>query len=374
MLKAIAPLLIGFLVSVTMMLALRPVATQLGLVDVPGGRKTHVGEVPVIGGIAIFFGLLAAVLSMNVVGGPGGAAMLVSAGVMVIVGALDDRFDLPPNVRILAHLAAVLTMVLASGLTVDSLGNLFGLGEASLGRMAFIFTVVAAIALINAFNMLDGLDGLAGGAALIALSGLAYYFVSHHAGIAGIVSLSLVGAIGAFMIFNVPWSFNRPLLAFMGDAGSTLLGFVMAALALIAVQPRTGGALPPVVVLWLLPVPILELFTSTFRRLVTGLSPMKADRGHFHHKLLDAGFSVRAIFLLYMGASSVSAVAGLWMWQAGVSEPVLFYSFLVLSLIWLAGTHSAKRLAVYLPESLKRGQLPPWRRRSARAAVRSQKT
>src|SRR5512135_548219 len=107
MLSAVAPLFIGFLVSVTMMLALRPLATALGLVDVPGGRKTHVGEVPVIGGIAIFLGLLAAVLSAEMITGRGGAAILVAACVMVLVGALDDRFDLPANVRILAHLAAV---------------------------------------------------------------------------------------------------------------------------------------------------------------------------------------------------------------------------------------------------------------------------
>src|SRR5512137_2574937 len=103
MLSAIAPLVIGFLVSITLMLALRPMATALRLVDVPGGRKTHVGEVPVIGGIAIFLGLLAAVLSADVIAGPGRAAILVAACVMVLVGALDDRFDLPANVRILAH-------------------------------------------------------------------------------------------------------------------------------------------------------------------------------------------------------------------------------------------------------------------------------
>ena len=175
MLTAAAPLLIGFLVTVTMMLALRPVAVQLRLVDVPGGRKTHSGEVPVIGGIAIFLGLLASVLAMGWVG-HGQAALLVAAAVMVLVGAMDDRFDLPANARILAQIAAVMTLVLASELTVQSLGDLLGLGEIRLGSVSFIFTVVAAIALINGFNMLDGLDGLAGGVALVALTGLSIIF------------------------------------------------------------------------------------------------------------------------------------------------------------------------------------------------------
>ena len=161
----------------------------------------------------------------------------------------------------------------------------------------------------------------------------------------------------AFLIFNLPARFNRPVLAFMGDAGSTLLGFVLAGLALVAIQPR-GQGLPPVVVLWLLPIPIIELFTSTVRRAVTGLSPMQADRGHFHHRLLEGGFSVKAVFILYLFVSSVSAIAGLSMWKAGASEPFLFYLFLVMTAIWLLATHNVKRLVSYLPEPLQRGKLP----------------
>lgn len=357
MLTVFKPLFIGFLVTITLMLALRPAASHLGLVDVPGGRKTHAGEVPVIGGIAMYFGMLATVLSIGL-SQPGETALLVAAALMVIVGALDDRFDLAPYSRILAHIAAAVTLVFASDFTVGSLGNLFGFGEIGLGHVDSIFTVVAAIALINGFNMLDGLDGLAGGVALIAIAGLAFYFLADSAGAAAVLSLGLIGSITAFLVFNLPAKFNRPILAFMGDAGSTFLGFMLAGLALVAIQPR-GEGLPPVVVLWLLPVPILELFTSTIRRAVTGLSPMQADRGHFHHLLLEGGFSVRAIFVLYLAVSALSAAAGLWMWKMGVREPFLFYLFLVVAAIWLLATHNAKRLVGYLPDSLQRGQWPP---------------
>ena len=358
MLTAIVPLLIGFLVTVTLMLALRPVALHVALVDVPGGRKNHVGEVPVIGGIAMFLGLLAAVLATDVAS-PAMGALVVAAALMVVVGVLDDRFDLPPYARILAHIAAAATLVLATGHTVPSLGDLMGLGSIELGPVAGIFTVVAAIALINGFNMLDGLDGLAGGVALVALVGLSFYFLGRGVGAPGVVALGLVGSIVAFLIFNLPATFNRPVLAFMGDAGSTFLGFVLAGLALMAVQPQAQG-LPPVVVLWLLPVPILELFTSTFRRLVTGLPPMQADRGHFHHRLLEAGFSVRAIFLLYLAISSGCATFGLLAWRAGASDAQLFYAFLLLSAAWVTAIHWAAPLAAsYLPRSLRRGAMAP---------------
>ena len=357
MIQHLTPLYIGFLVTLAMMLALRPIAAHLRLVDVPGGRKTHDGEVPVIGGIAMFLGMLSATLSVGT-SFIGEAPLLVASALMVIVGVLDDRFDVVPYARIVAHIAAAVTLTMASGYTVESLGDLFGFGEVVLGPVAFVFTVVSAIALINGFNMLDGLDGLAGGVALIAFVGLSYYFVGSASSSAAVVSLGLVGAICAFLIFNLPARFNRPVLAFMGDAGSTVLGFIMAGLALVAIQPRAEG-LPPVVVLWLLPVPIIELFTSTIRRAATGLSPMQADRGHFHHRLLEGGFSVKAIFILYLFVSSMSAVAGLVLWKVGASEPFMFYLFLVMAGIWLFCTSNVKRLVSYLPEPLQRGQWPP---------------
>jgi hypothetical protein len=85
---------------------------------------------------------------------------------------------------------------------------------------------------------------------------------------------------------------------------------------------------------------------------------MQADRGHFHHRLLDAGFSVRAIFLLYLVVSSLTAVCGLSLWHAGVSEAVLFFAFAGLSAAWLLGIRNAPRLVARLPKSLKRGRMP----------------
>lgn len=356
MLQLLVSPAIAFLVCVTLMLVLRPVAFHLGLVDVPGGRKEHKVETPVVGGIAMYLAALAAVASQGI-SGPAEAATLVAAALMVLVGVLDDRFDLPPYTRILAHLAAAMTLALASGYTVESFGNLLGSGDVDLGVFDFAFTVVAVIALINGFNMLDGLDGLAGGVAFIAMAGLAVYFVGAGEVQSAGVALALVGAIAGFLLFNLPARANRPVLAFMGDAGSTLLGFSLASMSLLAIQPA-GSGLPPVVVLWLMPVPIIELFTSTFRRAVTGLSPMQADRGHFHHRLLDAGFSVRAIFLLYLGTSLLCAAVGLTAWRMGATEANLLYSIVGLSAVWIAITRNATRLASRLPKSFRRAKAP----------------
>jgi UDP-GlcNAc:undecaprenyl-phosphate/decaprenyl-phosphate GlcNAc-1-phosphate transferase len=343
---------IGFLVSVTLMFVLRPIALRVGLVDSPGGRKTHSGEIPVIGGLAMFSGLFVAAMA-GVIQTSLAAPLLAASGLMVVVGLLDDFFDLPPNVRLLAHVAAAATLVLATGYTVTGLGDLFGIGEIRLGPFAWPFTVVAAIALINAFNMLDGMDGLAGGVGLIALAGLATAFAQAGHRSAAAIAAAMLGAVLAFLVFNVPARFNRNVLAFMGDSGSTLLGFLLAGLGLAAVQPN-HQAVDPVLLLWLMPIPIFELFVSTFRRLVRGRSPLRADRGHFHHALLAAGFSVRAIFLTYVVVSIACAGIGLFGAARGVPDSTLFFGFAGAAIAWTLLMQNARRLAAVLPRHLRR--------------------
>lgn len=341
--------LIAFAITVPLILLFRRLAPQLGLLDRPGGRKSHSGDVPVVGGIAMFLGALATLLAD---GGPAATqyGALAAAALMVGVGALDDRVHLAPRVRILVHLAAAVSLVWATGYRVESLGSLFGFGEIRLGALATVFTVVATIALVNAFNMLDGVDGIAGGVGLVALVGLSVELLAAGSPAAA-VGLAMAGAVVAFLAFNLPVGFNRRWLVFMGDAGSTLLGFALAGLALVAIQ-RTGPGLPPVVVLWLLPVPIVELFTTTTRRLLNGVSPAQADRGHYHHRLLDAGFSVRAVFLLYVGLSTISALIGVKAWRAGASEWALFGAFVGLSLLWALFAHNAHRLVRHMPRGM----------------------
>jgi UDP-GlcNAc:undecaprenyl-phosphate/decaprenyl-phosphate GlcNAc-1-phosphate transferase len=336
-----------------MLLALRPFAQVVGLIDKPGGRKTHHGEVPVVGGIAMFSGLLVAAGGTPSLG-TGGVDLLVVSAFMVVLGALDDRFDLPPNVRLFAHLSAAVALVYGSGFVVRDLGDLIGWRDLALGPFALPFTVVSVVALINAFNMLDGLDGLAGSAGLVALGGL--MIIGSISGATGTVVIagSMLGAVMAFLMFNLPTHLNRPVRTFMGDAGSTLLGFVMAGLSLTLVQPTTID-LAPVLVLWLMPIPIFELFSSTARRIVRGMSPAQADTGHFHHRLVQAGLSVRAICALYFLVSVASCAFGVWAFEAGVSEPRLCAGFFLAFLLWLVFVRQAPRFV---------GALPTWFRRA----------
>jgi UDP-GlcNAc:undecaprenyl-phosphate GlcNAc-1-phosphate transferase len=336
----------SFLVSCTMLLALRPLAEVAGLVDRPGGRKTHHGEVPVVGGIAMFTGLLVAAIGGQ---GPGiELHVLIVAAFMVVLGALDDRFNLPPRVRLFAHVSAAVALVYGSGFVVRSLGDMVGLGPVQLGVVALPFTVVSIVALINAFNMLDGLDGLAGSCGLVALAGV--MVVSSFGGSAStlLVAGSMFGAVAAFLVFNLPTKFNRSIRTFMGDAGSTLLGFLLAGLSLNLVQPSAID-LSPMIILWMMPIPIFELFTSTARRLSKGMSPTQADTGHFHHVLIASGLSVRAICLLYFVASVASCWFAVWAFRQDLPDPLLFAGFCLAFGVWLVFVRSAHRIAAFLP-------------------------
>jgi UDP-GlcNAc:undecaprenyl-phosphate GlcNAc-1-phosphate transferase len=279
--------------------------------------------------------------------------VLLTAIFMVLIGVLDDRFNLAPLYRLFGQAAAAIAVTYGTGFLMPDLGDLLGFGDISLGWLALPFTVVACMALVNAFNMLDGLDGLAGGCGLVAFLGLSVMAVLHDAPISAALAASLLGACAGFLIFNVPARFNRGLRTFMGDAGSTLLGFMLACIGLILVQP-TRADIPPVFILWIMPIPIFELFTTTARRLLRGYSPVRGDSNHFHHHLVRAGFSVRLVFVIYAGISLLSAWGSIAALHAEVSESVMFGLFLLFYALWLGFVRLAPTIGARLPVRLRR--------------------
>ncbi len=206
-----------FFATLLAMAALRPVAVAVDLVDKPGGRKTHHGEIPVVGGIAMFLGCIFGV-GLLPANSFISAALLSAGALVVLVGMLDDRFELSPYARLTAHLAAsLLVFSTASDLTITTLGSPFGSSPVEFSTAgAAAFTCVAIVGAINAFNMLDGMDGLAGTMAFIALVALAVLAsVAGDITIAGVALVS-AGAVAAFLIFNIPAQLQPALPMFHG--------------------------------------------------------------------------------------------------------------------------------------------------------------
>lgn len=329
------------LVTILFMFALRPVARGLGLIDRPGGRKMHVGEIPVIGGLAMTLGLLI----VSVYGGDalqGYPFFLSSLLLLVVIGALDDRYDLPPSVRFLAQICASLLMVAGANTSVVDLGYAFFGGLVELGWFSVPFTVLIVLTAINAFNMFDGSDGVAGVQALVSLVfiGLAC-LISGNSDYVPIVA-GLTGCVLGFLIFNWPSRRTANVRAFMGDAGSTMLGFALAWIS-VEVSQAPARAISPVVILWIFALPIFDLFSSMVRRVLRGQSPFHGDSEHLHHILKHRWeWSSRRVAQFVLMAASVCAGIGIGGYTAGVPDGWLFVAWLVsgVTFHWFFGRHT----------------------------------
>jgi len=278
-------------------------AEVLGLVDRPNERKKHVGNIPVIGGVCAFFGVLTGVFVAGQAY-PFGSYVLATAAVLVLVGAIDDRRELGVLPRLLIQAAAVLTVVVCTGVHIHTLGHLFGV-EMELGVFGVPLTLIAVIGLLNAFNMMDGIDGLAGALTMVSVA-----TISAYEGLSGWHSLALPLLMAAALLPYL--AVNLGLVGrkiFLGDAGSVMVGYVLA-WTLIKFSQDKPAHLSTIDVLWCVALPVLDTLAVMVRRLREGKSPFKPDRGHIHHLLLNAGLTPRATLAALVALAVALAYLG----------------------------------------------------------------
>ena len=319
---------VTFAVTFVFMLVLRPVAKGVGLLDRPGGRKRHVGDIPIIGGVAMFVGLAVGLallgLELRFL-----IAILMGSFLLLVVGVIDDRFAIPATPRIATQIAVVLIMVFGAHLMLTDIGDPFGTGIIALGKISLIFTMLVAVTLINAYNLIDGIDGLAGSLAFVALISVALVGGIDHPSAA--IALTAAASIAAFLIFNFPTTLNRSVRSFMGDAGSTLLGFTIVWVTL-GVSQGAGAVISPVHCLWFAAIPIFDSLTCFVRRVRKGKSPFAPGRDHFHHTLARGGFGVRQKLSILTGLQALYAIIGILGHFAGVPDHYMFAAWSVLGI------------------------------------------
>ena len=337
---------LAFALTTVALLFLQPLAPRLNLLDHPNDtRKDHAHPTPVTGGIAILLGCLVGFFGMQV-GTASVQAFTAAALLLVVVGVYDDLHDLRWYWRILAQALAALIIIHWGGVRVEQIGPTLGLGPMSLGWLAVPFTVFATVGLINAMNMIDGADGLAGSLGLAALVMLAA--ASLYAGNAVLASrLSvLCGALAAFLAWNVRLPWRPRAKVFLGNAGSALLGLVIAWSAFRLTQ-NPGHPVNPVLALWLLPIPVMDCLVLIVRRLQAGRSPFSAGRDHIHHFMQDAGFGpTRGAMLLTAFSVACGLLAALAM-RVDVPYPVLLAAYLLLCVGWYLLTRKPERAVAF---------------------------
>ncbi|WP_051660896.1 MraY family glycosyltransferase [Bosea sp. 117] len=331
---ALAPLS-ALLLSAALIAGFERIAIPAGLVDRPTARKVHIGNVPVVGGLAMFLAFLAVGLPAGAV--PGGHWELAAAlAVLVGLGVIDDRIDLGARTKLAVQIFAALLMTAPNRHVLD-LGFLFpGLPGFALA-LAWPVSVVFIVGLINAFNMIDGLDGLAGGLAASALGWLAFIAGAQDRPGECLTLLILLAATLGFLAFNMrhPWCGRARV--FMGDAGSMMLGAAIAYFIIVLGEPgpATPGHHWPFL-LWLAAIPVIDTASLIVRRLLAGRSPFSADRWHLHHLLLAQGLSVPAICLLLVGLSVLMGAIGVA--GPGLNLPALG---MLVALVVPAAVHTA---------------------------------
>ena len=311
------------------------VAPRIGLMDHPsGGRKLHETSTPLVGGISLLPGVLAGLLAA---GAPSPFIFQVAGPVVIlfIVAVADDRADLGALPRFLCQGLAILLMI-RGGVLVESLGGLFSEQPVRLGDAAIAFTIFGCVGVINAINMIDGIDGLAGVLSLIALGGLGRFALLGGLRELALLALLLGAGLGAFLVHNLGLLGKRRRV-FLGEAGSTLLGFLIS-FEIIALSQGPQAAMKPGIALWLLAVPLIDTVSTMCRRIVHGRSPFAPGRDHIHHILMDQGLSPRAALMTAGGAGLLLAVAAVAADAAGVAENRLFALFLVIFVIHFAVT------------------------------------
>lgn len=316
----------AYFVTSLVLVMLPRLALRIGLVDKPTERKLHAGRIPLIGGIALFFGFVFSSILLPL---PlqDYRALFAASGLLVFLGVLDDFRELSPRSRLIGQLMAALLIAGWGGVVLQDLGHIGGMGDLMLPMwMGWLLSLFAIMSVINALNMMDGLDGLAGILSLVAVSALCLLAISQGdavmVGLLAVLAACLLG----FLQFN--WRFAHPAKVFMGDAGSMFLGAILAWFAIKGSQ----GAAPiarPVTMLWLLALPLCELMTIVFVRLIQRRSPLQADRNHMHYLLVEyfACPAWKIVLLMAVVGVLLAAVGLLGEWYTW-PEQNLFLGFL----------------------------------------------
>jgi UDP-GlcNAc:undecaprenyl-phosphate/decaprenyl-phosphate GlcNAc-1-phosphate transferase len=322
MIKYVVLALVSFGASLVLTRLVRGFALRNGMVDQPGPRKVHAVPVPRLGGVSIFLSIsLAIVASFGLEYLSGGsipmdrkpwAPILCGATIMFLIGVWDDLRSLPAWFKFLFQVLAA-GLFIWFGIYTESISSLqWGPLYLDLSLLAVPVTFLWIIGITNAFNLIDGLDGLAAGIGIIAAGTSATIFIIRGETSDALLLVILVGALVGFLFYN----FN-PATIFLGDSGSLVIGYILAATAVVGSQ-RQATALAVLIPLLIFGLPIVDTLLSMLRRFVAGMKliqpykdPIKSklrsmnrmfepDRSHIHHRLLALGFSHRnAVLLLY---------------------------------------------------------------------------
>ena len=315
-----AELLCAFVVSFLMCPMVKSFAYKIGAIDVPkDNRRMHKKPVPRLGGLAIFLGFIVSMLLFVKIDHQM-QGILLGASIIVVLGVVDDMSPLRAYFKFCVQIFAALVAVF-HGVVIQTLSNPNVFAESpywDLGWLAVPITVLWIVGITNAVNLIDGLDGLACGVSTISAISMLVIALLVSEGDVALVMASLVGACLGFLPFN-----KNPAKMFMGDTGSTFLGYILATISiqgLFKYYAIVSFAVPFLI----LGLPMFDTLFAIIRRLAHGQNPMAPDRGHIHHRLIDMGLNQKqAVAALYV-ISSILGLSAVVLTSSGAIKAMLF--------------------------------------------------
>lgn len=332
------------------------------IVDNPNTRKLQLRPVPVLGGLAIFFGIVAGLLAAHIVIDSSELFVIVSAMmIMTYVGALDDVLDISPIIRLVAQIITVLILIYIGGLSLNNLHGLWGVGL--LSEYIYVpLTIVAVVGIINALNLIDGADGLFSIFCISVCTIFGTIFLAAEDYALFALAMASIGALIPFLLHN---AFGIESKMFVGDGGSLQMGVVLSAFVMEVIcnpsyadiAQQSNIALVPFV-LATLSMPVFDTLRVMTARIARGISPLIGDKTHLHHLFIGLGISHigTAVLITLLNLSVVCA----WYLSAqlGTNADVQLYVVIISALLLNWGIYYGVQLLDHLyPEQMQRARI-----------------
>lgn len=333
------------------------IAKLKNLVDNPDARKLQKSPVPVVGGLAVFFGLIFGLLTggtmmgllgteaqqlADVLAAPRLLPIVLAMSIMLYTGCMDDIMGLSPKARFAIEILVILGMIYSSGICVDSIHGLWGI-TAIPWIIAVPLTVFAGVGIINAVNMVDGVNGLSSGLCITCSMLFGLYFLSMGDHVNAVLAFSMVASLFLFFVHNV---FGEQSRMFIGDAGTMVMGVLMIWFVMCAmhdagqIHTQVHTYCPTAMVVAFLSVPVADTLRVMTMRVIHGKSPFSPDKTHLHHAFVGIGVShsITALSEILINVT----VVGVWFLTIHLGAPLhcQLYAVVLVSAILVWGTYA----------------------------------
>lgn len=297
-------------------------ARRHNIVDNPDARKLHRKPIPVMGGVAVYAGVLAGCLAMALlVSGASIRWSIMAITTMLILGVWDDIINLPAILRLVIQFGIVGAYMAFTGYYIHSFYGFLGIHEIS-PWIGIPLSLVAGVGTINAINMIDGIDAYSSGYCIISCIGFAVLFISIGQTVWSCLAVITASALIPFFMHNV---FGKKTKMFIGDGGTMMLGFMMVIFTFGALSLRRAPEMEAdnigiiAMIVSILCIPVFDTLRVMTARIVRGYSPFRPDKSHLHHLFIDMGFSHLRAAISILSLNLIVMLVWLLLWMGGVS-------------------------------------------------------